>query len=246
MNNCNLVDCAGVTVAMKRSSIAALDFRNNYWGEAWTSAFNESIDGDVDFIYDYYDDFNLSRIDYSGYLDEPIEGIGRVDNGPAAPELPAGVNYVLGDIGPSGGKIVYVDEENTLSEFDYIEAVSLNETELPFGYYRQSSDAVNEMVGTSEAVGSGMENTKALVEAMGNNAYTESSGSERGPYAALIAAEAGWALPSSGDLNLVYGNGYVFFSNAWSSTERDASSAYRGTSTSARSTDGTLTLIRYY
>ena len=54
----------------------------NYWGSAQTDELN--IKGDkanISFIYDYYDSFDLDRIDYSNWANEPFEQYGYSETG---------------------------------------------------------------------------------------------------------------------------------------------------------------------
>ena len=224
-----------------------LDFRNNYWGEAWTAAFNESKDANVRFITDFHDDYRLGFLNFFGYFSEPIEGVGVIEGDPVIPTIPEGVVYTFGDVGPSGGIIVYVDDADVYPDFTYIEALE-TEITLPFGYYRVSADAENQLVGTSGNYGFGMENTKAMVEAMGNYAYTEESGSAKGLYAAKLADMAGWALPSASDLMLIGKYIHISVDDAWSSTEKSETSAYYGSSasTDGRGNTKNCVFIRYY
>lgn len=245
IRNCNLIDCTRIYV-MSAARIE-LDFRNNYWGEAWTAAFNESKDANVRFITDFHDDYRLGFLNFFGYFSEPIEGVGVIEGDPVIPTIPEGVVYTFGDVGPSGGIIVYVDDADVYPDFTYIEALE-TEITLPFGYYRVSADAENQLVGTSGNYGFGMENTKAMVEAMGNYAYTEESGSAKGLYAAKLADMAGWALPSASDLMLIGKYIHISVDDAWSSTEKSETSAYYGSSasTDGRGNTKNCVFIRYY
>ena len=243
--NSNIIECGSFDIATARSEYETLDFRNNFWDYDKTREFNESKDGDVSFINDYYDDFNLSRVDYSGYVEEPLEDVGVLDEGYIPPELPEGSAFNLGDIGPGGGKIVYVDTDNEYPDWEYIEAINTY-FELPFGYYRASDSGANGKVGTSADVGAGKDNTEALVNAMGDYAYTSSSGSAKGMYAAKFASivNAGryeWYLPSSGDNKLIGSSG-------WSSTESSATGAYYSSSRMEdyRGDKKSVTIIRYF
>ena len=227
INNTNMYNCGTLTIEESRSDRDTVDLRGNFWGYDKTREFNESTDGNVSFIEDYYDDFNLSRGDYSGYLEEPIENIGVLDEN-FVPIPPSGVSYEIGDIGPGGGLIMYVDTEDIYPDFDYIEVLDAI-AYLPFGYYRV--DGASTEVGTSDAVGSGDENTDALVEAMGEyTAYIESSGNEVGLYAAGFASmvRAGgydWYLPSFSDAELIAESGLIE-SDFWTSTESSSTTAY--------------------
>ena len=94
-------------------------------------------------------------------------------------------------------------------------------------------------VGTGEGIGSGKENTRKLVGAMGLSAYSSSSGSTTPTqYAARMCADyrgggyADWFLPSRYELNLMYQNlhrnNLGGFSGGiyWSSSEYDADGAW--------------------
>lgn len=80
MNYNNFIGCNGILVDV--SSLSALshksvDYRYNYWGISQTEELNlkgEKIN--ISFIYDYYDDFNKTRVDYSGWSNTPIESVG--------------------------------------------------------------------------------------------------------------------------------------------------------------------------
>ena len=252
INNSNMYDCGTLSIEESRSDRTVVDLRGNFWGYDKTREFNESTDENVSFIDDYYDDFNLARGDYSGYLEEPIENIGVLDEG-FVPTAPSGVSYEIGDIGPGGGLVMYVDTEDIYPDFDYIEVLDAI-SYLPFGYYRL--EGVNTEVDTSEAVGAGMANTTALVEAMGDLvAFTDDTDEEIGPYAAGEAAmfRAGgydWCLPSSGDAELIAASGLIE-DVFWTSTEYSATYAYNcngsgSVDTVSKGNDSYITVCRYF
>ena len=227
INNSNMNNCGTLSIEESRSDRTTVDLRGNFWGYDKTREFNESTDGDVGFIEDYYDDFNLARGDYSGYLEEPIENIGVPDES-FVPVPPSGVSYEIGDIGPGGGLVMYVDTEDAYPDFDYIEVLETG-VYLPFGYYRVDGD--NTEVGTSDAVGAGDENTAALVDAMGEYmTFTDDSDDDIGLYAAGLASvsKAGgydWYLPSSSDAELIAQSGLIE-DDFWTSTEDNETYAY--------------------
>ena len=101
----------------------------------------------------------------------------------------------VGDIGPSGGYVFY-DNPNFISDgWRYLEAApagwsgSAEDPGYCFGYYRTSSSGTDVVVGTETALGTGKANTDALVAAMGDEAYSGSTGSEKAMYAAKACYE---------------------------------------------------------
>ena len=153
--------------------------------------------------------------------------------------------YKVGDVGELGGTIIYYDENNEFSDWDYIEGITLA-IELPFGYYRDSPNGINQMVGTSAEIGAGKTNTEKLVEAMGDITYIEESGDKKCLYAAKIASMIGsegaeWYLPSLEESKLIE-NTY-----GWSSTESSATEAYRSDGYyEQKSIKETINLIHYF
>jgi len=173
----------------------------------------------------------------------------------------------IGDIGPAGGYIFYdCDADNDVEYFSndevktnkdglissecgwrYLEAAPEDLSgQYCFGYYRKSSFDENLSVGTYVAIGTGKANTEALVTAMGEAAYTESSGSEKGMYAAKACADYSievdgvvyddWFLPSKKELDLMFTNlcekglgsfvKNLYFYCYWSSSEYGVDCAY--------------------
>jgi len=132
--------------------------------------------------------------------------------------------YSIGDNGPAGGKVFYdCDADNDTGNADglkssecgwrYLEVASEDLGPCVFGYFRESDAASNKEIGTSQNIGTGKANTEALVAAMGNEAYSASSGSAKtADYAAKVCADysAGgkddWFLPSVTEVNRIYIN----------------------------------------
>ena len=151
----------------------------------------------------------------------------------------------VGDIGPSGGYIFY-DKGSYSDGWRYLEAApagwsggSRDPENIIFGYHRTRAGGSNMTVGTGDGIGSGKENTRKLVGAMGLSAYSSSSGSTTTTqYAARMCADYrggghdDWFLPSRDELNLMYQNlrrnnlGGFSEDIYWSSSEYGASSAW--------------------
>lgn len=168
------------------------------------------------------------------------------------PTNPA-VQYPVGGEGPAGGIIFYDDEADGTDDipgYRYLEAapedLSINATTtFIFGFYKDpDSTQPKEVSGTSQDLGTGMNNTTLLVTAMAENAYPTVnfngdgeaddvvSGSPTDSYAAKLCADYelngydDWFLPSLDELQEMYvqlhQNNLGSFTadlNYWSSSE---------------------------
>ena len=153
-------------------------------------------------------------------------------------------SYIIGDKGPAGGWIFYdCDADNNSAINDgltseecgwrYLEAASADLVEeYIFGVYKKDNDASS--VGTSAEVGKGKENTKKLIDAMGETAYERGDNKEK--HAAQACADYGngtdyddWFLPSFNELKLVYEN--LKKQNLGGTWQTDASRDYYWSST---------------
>ena len=133
--------------------------------------------------------------------------------------------YAVGDVGPAGGKIFFVDTNNEYAKFNYLEAAPEDEfSSYVYGGY-------NTLIGTGaqgKAIGTGQANTEAIVAKFGATEPYQNL-----MYAAKVCDDksvtfngktyADWFLPSMEELTLMYANrtmigGFSDFWN-WSSTE---------------------------
>ena len=75
-HNTSFIDCSGVLVdcqyTARKLDVTTINFSGSYWGFANTEEIQAVGNRqDVSFIYDYFDDFSLTEIDYSNYRAEP-------------------------------------------------------------------------------------------------------------------------------------------------------------------------------
>ena len=138
------------------------------------------------------------------------------------------VTYNIRDRGPAGGFIFY-DKGYYSDGWRYLEVAPNEIGPCMFGFYREDG-TTNVMVGTSNYIGKGKENTKKLDAAMKDAAYTTSTGSETtSEYAAKKCVDYtlngydDWFLPSRDELEMIRNNLYrerIYNQFAyWSSSE---------------------------
>ena len=135
--------------------------------------------------------------------------------------------YAIGDTGPAGGIVFYVDTNDTYSGWKYLEAATADE---PEPYMWGGSGA---LIGTGTGIGMGEANTDIIVKGYGNFNDT--------PYAAKKCADktvtnndvtyADWFLPSKEELNLMYEaksaiGGFSTDDVYWSSSEASENPAW--------------------
>lgn len=78
----NFLNYNGIIFDASRSGSGIYDFTGNYWGESQTSELNElGNKANISFLNDYYDNFEWTKIDYSNWATEPIEGVGYLGDG---------------------------------------------------------------------------------------------------------------------------------------------------------------------
>jgi len=233
--NSNMVNCGLITIGASRSDYEEIDMTGNFWGYDKTREMTEKgVSSNLSFIHDYYDDFNKTKVVYSGYLNEPIEGVGYLGDAyyPVVAESPT--VYQVGDTGPAGGKVFY--DKGFYSEgWRYLEAAPADLGEnITLGFYKATANSGIRRTGTSPCIGAGRINTRMLVDTMGDLAYTsyvQGDGTREADYAAKLCQDFSvngfddWFLPSQDELYIMYNNlkrnGLGDFSSIiyWTSTE---------------------------
>ena len=216
----NIIDCGAITVTSNRTAYEKLDLTGNYWGVSNTAELNaHGVNYNHTFLVDYYDDFNVTVLDVSGYSTSAYSGIGYLGDDYYHETDESTIVYAIGDTGPAGG-IVFYDKGYYSDGWRYLEVAPAdltigNITSFIFGYYRATDNSDCQWTGTVTFIGSGRINTQMLVEAMGNETYSSISGAgKNGNYAAKLCYDYvlngydDWFLPSRDELNLIYNNLY--------------------------------------
>ena len=208
-------------INMNIYSLQVCDFRTNYWSssedsseKSWVQNFSTGFQYDQD-KNDYSGvrairAFNLTREEEKSIVAareaarEAVREAARIE----------GFEYTIGDIGPAGGYIFYIDAADEF-DWNYME-VAEND---------QSINAIwGELVSVQGAIatelGTGMSNTEAIITILGTGEYAA-----RICYDFEVNGYDDWFLPSKDELNLIYENlhlnGFGDFArdNYWSSSE---------------------------
>ncbi|MCF0238292.1 MAG: carboxypeptidase regulatory-like domain-containing protein [Sphaerochaetaceae bacterium] len=234
-----------INVLTSNSEETELLLQYNYWGPIHTRELDNKKtieNANMSFIWDGMDDFDKAVVIYDDYKTSEIINAGYYGNSTFIPVDMGKTTYEIGDMGPAGGIIFYVDGDDEYPGWDYLEATTMYHGvgAYPFGYYRPNGTNNTEIGGTGTSIGCGKENTRILVEAMGNSTYINNieGNLDLGLYAAKIAWDYkqgeydDWFLPSKDELNLIYENIYTaglcsFLKDwYWSSSEAYSSTAW--------------------
>jgi uncharacterized repeat protein (TIGR02543 family) len=149
--------------------------------------------------------------------------------------------------GEAGGKVFYENPYYERDGWRYLEAApngwsgSDTDPKVIFGYYRPQGGDAEKTGANGREIGAGLLNTQILVDKMGETAYISGHSSEPGTtnqYAARICLIhdgnyfSDWYLPSKEELGKLYtyaneNDGYNEKGDYWSSTEGNASTAYK-------------------
>ncbi len=116
--------------------------------------------------------------------------------------------YEIGDLGPSGGNIFYIDEFSEHKDFDYLESApaSCEGADLAWALDAQDLSAGIAVVSDwkIEAIGQGFVNSQALLEvAPGFSSAETATGFAA---ASKCGDQSDWFVPSASELELMYKN----------------------------------------
>jgi hypothetical protein len=139
-------------------------------------------------------------------------------------------DYNIGDTGPAGGFIFYINPNYENDGWKYLEAApsdflgSKNDFLIQWDY-RDQNHPVTGATGT--AIGTGMSNTQKIVDIQGSGNYAAKLCDDL-----MLNGYNDWFMPSKDELNLMYENLYLngfggfTYDDYWSSSERDAVSVW--------------------
>lgn len=152
--------------------------------------------------------------------------------------------YNIGDVGPSGGLIFYINENYETDNWKYLEAAPSTGDTVTIKWSNISNSAVTT---TSTLIGSGYDNTLAIINQIGHTSSAAKNCND-----AILNTYDDWFLPSQSELDLMYRNlhlsgiGYFTATSYWSSSEVSATNAYRQTfNGGAQSSQTKSTTYRY-
>ncbi len=132
-------------------------------------------------------------------------------------------DYKVGDLGPAGGYIFYVDTEDRFEGFTYLEAAP---SDLATTYIW--SDVTDSFVGTERGLGKGKANTLAII------AQSPEADTAAKACAALAVGDFDdYFLPSMSELNKMYQNLRMEDLGGFANGDYWSSSEYEGKSTGA-------------
>jgi hypothetical protein len=178
----------------------------------------------------YESDSGKTFIYYDSQWIEIGGGI-KGDTGPVGPSFESTFAYKVGDTGPGGGIIFFVDRFNEYPDFTYLEVAPVStEVQRTWATNVFSNQSFAASGANSKALGGGYQNTLDIVAQFGNVAATCA-----GVYcdALVSGGQSDWYLPSLGELKLVHdvvnyylNSGSFTFSSYWSSSQNGSSSAF--------------------
>ena len=136
--------------------------------------------------------------------------------------------YKVGDAGPGGGIIFFVDRFDEYANFTYLEVAPAS-TEVSRTWATGANQGASVAGADSRALGAGLQNTTDIAAQAGNVAATCAA-----VYCDTLTfgSKSDWYLPSAAELKILYnvaflnlGGAGFSLNNYWSSTENSASLA---------------------
>jgi hypothetical protein len=158
---------------------------------------------------------------------EPETTIPETTTQPAAERA----DYNIGDTGPAGGFIFYINPNYENDGWKYLEAAptdflgSNNDYLIQWDYRDYQNHPV--VRATQTAIGTGMSNTQKIVDIQGLGNYAAKLCDDL-----ILNGYSDWFMPSKDELNLMYENLYLngfggfTYDDYWSSSEHDANFAW--------------------
>ena len=109
----NFIDCSSPIVSINDgyTSEYSKNFTSNYWGNTQTEELNsKGNQANMSFIFDYYDNFNYARVDYSDWATEPFENCGYSETGFVAFDYAVnGYDFISGYYPESTGALLSIE-----------------------------------------------------------------------------------------------------------------------------------------
>ncbi len=131
--------------------------------------------------------------------------------------------FAIGDTGPAGGYIIYIDEADAFS-WNYLEAAPSDIS----SFLLWDGGGATETFAYSQIIGSGFTNTMKIISKEGLGDYAASR-----CYDLAIGSYDDWFLPSQDEILLMYNNLYLSgignfeHTSYWCSTQDSSSTAFR-------------------
>lgn len=117
-------------------------------------------------------------------------------------------SYEIGDLGPSGGNIFYIDEFSEHKDFDYLESApaSCEGADLAWALDANDLSAGLEVVTDwkAKSIGQGLSNSKALLEVA--NGFQNVETATGYTDALTCGGHSDWFVPATSELELMYQN----------------------------------------
>ena len=156
-------------------------------------------------------------IDIAGYYE-------LASSGSSTPEF----SYKIGDTGPGGGHIFFVDYNDQYAGFNYLEAAPVACEPSPKSWSSTNAAVTAARGWAARAVGSGQANTTAILAV--HTSDTDENNAAKYADSSNCGSKDDWFLGSLGEMELMYDNlqgvGSFSYDNYWSSSEYNDATAW--------------------